>query len=230
MTTQNEYAALAAHVYNDQRGGGNDPATNRLELPAGWQNLSLLGFAAGDNLNSNPFSFTGGAYLNQSTGEVVIAYKGTDFLVEFSGRAWNTLVDLVTDAGLALAKKSVSLYNLQQIAASSYYLAVKEWALQNGHDPSKISFTDTRTDTAGTEGDVVDAGAGDDWVMGSWAGDMLQLHRHRLLSARAMNPLTTNLIACYAINSPARGQKHSMHWSPRRARTHAMRNHARVSV
>jgi hypothetical protein len=141
MATQNEYAALAAIVYNDQRGGGGDAVTNTLRPLAGWQDLSRLGFAAGDNLNRNPFSFTGGAYLNQSTGEIVIAYKGTDFLVEFSGRAWNTLADLVTDAGLALAKKSVGLYNLQQIAASSYYLAVRDWALQNGHDPNKISFT-----------------------------------------------------------------------------------------
>jgi hypothetical protein len=135
---------------------------------------------------------------------------------------------LVADAGLALARKSVSLYNLQQIAASSYYLAVKEWALQNGHDPSKISFTDTRTDTASTEGDVADAGAGDERVMGRWAGDMLQLRWHRLQSRRSTNPFTTNLIACHAINSPARGQKHSKHWQPRRASMHAMRNRTGV--
>ncbi|MDO9198669.1 calcium-binding protein [Rhodoferax sp.] len=35
-------------------------------------------------------------------------------------------------------------------------------------------ITETLTNTAGTEGDVIDAGAGDDWVMGSWAGDRIQ--------------------------------------------------------
>ena len=72
MATELEYAALSAFVYNDQRGGGNDSVINRLQLPSGWQNLALLGFAAGDNLNNyNPFSFTGGAYINQATGEIV---------------------------------------------------------------------------------------------------------------------------------------------------------------
>ena len=35
-------------------------------------------------------------------------------------------------------------------------------------------ITDTLTDTAATEGDVIDAGAGDDRVIGSWAGDRIQ--------------------------------------------------------
>ncbi|WP_439588563.1 calcium-binding protein, partial [Hydrogenophaga sp.] len=99
------------------------------------------GFAAGDNINTlNPFSFTGGAYLNQSTGEIVIAYKGTDFLLEFSGRAWNTVADLAADLGLAFAARLV-LGIGHQLNASAYYLAVKDWAVENGHDPSKISFT-----------------------------------------------------------------------------------------
>lgn len=102
MATQIEYAALTAHVYNDQRGGGNDSLTNRLDVPNGWVSLRQQGFAVGDSLNAiNPFSFTGGACLNQATGEIVVAYKGTDFLVEFSGRSWNTVADLLTDAGLA---------------------------------------------------------------------------------------------------------------------------------
>jgi Ca2+-binding RTX toxin-like protein len=32
----------------------------------------------------------------------------------------------------------------------------------------------TNTNTAATEGDVIDAGAGDDWVIGSWADDRIQ--------------------------------------------------------
>lgn len=141
MATQIEYAALAAHVYNDQRGGGNDSLTNRLDVPNGWVSLRQQGFAVGDSLNAiNPFSFTGGAYLNQATGEIVLAYKGTDFLVEFSGRAWNTVKDLLADAGLASDKAAV-LGLGQQLNAMAYYLAVKDWAVDNGYDPTKISFT-----------------------------------------------------------------------------------------
>jgi trimeric autotransporter adhesin len=47
-----------------------------------------------------------------------------------------------------------------------------------GEGDNKVTIwsgiTDTRTDTASTEGDVVDAGAGDDWVIGSWAADRIQ--------------------------------------------------------
>ena len=126
MATQNGYAALAAYVYNDQRGGGPLADQNKLDLPPGWQDLSRLGFTAGDNLNTNPFSFTGGAYLNQSTGEIVIAYKGTDFLVEFSGRAWNTAADLVADVGLALARKTVGLYSTSSALSSECGTSVKK--------------------------------------------------------------------------------------------------------
>ena len=53
MATTNEYAAFSAHVYNNQRGGGdaNLDDVNRLSLSPGWKNLSDLGFAPGDNLN-----------------------------------------------------------------------------------------------------------------------------------------------------------------------------------
>lgn len=93
------------------------------------------------NLNSNPFSFTGGAYLNQSTGEIVTAYKGTDFLTGAEGRSWNTVADLVVNAGLAFTKDALGTYNGQQLLAASYFLAVKDWAAQNGYDGNKISFT-----------------------------------------------------------------------------------------
>ena len=141
MPTLKEYAALAANVYNDQRGGGGLSIINHLDVPLGWRKLDSDEFAAGDNLNKNPMSFTGGAYVNQETGEIVVAYKGTDFLLEFNGRTWNTIADLTADVGLSMARKTVGLYNLQQIAASTYYLAVKDWAVENGFNPDKISFT-----------------------------------------------------------------------------------------
>jgi len=139
MATIQELAAFSAAVYNDQRGGGNDSLINTVGVPPGWESLERLGFTAGDNLNAlNPFSFTGGAYLNAATGEIVIAYKGTDFLLEFAGRAWNTVGDLAADLGLAF-DRLLPLGVGQQLSASAYYLAVKDWAVQNGHDPARIN-------------------------------------------------------------------------------------------
>ncbi|MFS2036836.1 calcium-binding protein [Polaromonas sp. CT11-55] len=139
MITDFEYAALSAVVYNDQRGGGGGGTVNALGLPPGWKSLSELGFVAGDYLNVNPFSATAGAYLNQSTGEIVVAYKGTDFLTKLEGRAWNTVADLTTDVGLGLALKQLNVP--AQLYAASYYAAVKDWATDSGYDSSKISFT-----------------------------------------------------------------------------------------
>lgn len=140
MTTKLEYAALAAVVYNDQRGGGGGGLTNVLVLPPGWKSLSELGFVAGDNLNNyNPFSATAGAYLNQSTGEIVIAYKGTDFLTKFEGRSFNTVADMVANVGLATAASQINVP--AQLYAASYYAAVKDWAADSGYDSNKISFT-----------------------------------------------------------------------------------------
>ena len=122
MVSNIEYAALAAQVYNDQRGGGVAIGdANKLGIPAGWLQLSTsTGFTVGDSLNAiNPFSFTGGAYLNQATGEIVVAYKGTDFLLEFSDRAWNTVADLLTDVGLA-SSRALVLGLGQQLNAMAY--------------------------------------------------------------------------------------------------------------
>ena len=140
MATTNEYAAFSAYVYNDQRGGGvSENANNKLPVPPGWKELSDLGFAPGDTLNEwNPVSFTAGAYLNEATGEIVIAYKGTDFLLD--DRIYNTIADLVTDVGMALARK-LGPYHIQQMLAAQYFLAVVNWAAENGKDPQKISFT-----------------------------------------------------------------------------------------
>ena len=138
MTTLNEYAALSAYIYNDQRGGGGESSINILGLPANWKKLAELGFT-GDTLNTNPFSATAGAYLNQSTGEIVIAYKGTDFLTGREGRSWNTVLDLVSDVGLGTAVRQLNVP--AQLYAASYYAAVKDWAATNGYDDNRISFT-----------------------------------------------------------------------------------------
>jgi Ca2+-binding RTX toxin-like protein len=138
MISTVEYAALAANIYNDQRGGAAPDRVNELGLPSGWRELEELGFEGDALSDNNPFSFTAGAYINDA-GEIVVSYKGTDFLVEASERAWNTAADLAADVGLALAKGPIGLPQL--LSASTYYLEVVRWASENGYDPNKISFT-----------------------------------------------------------------------------------------
>ena len=75
-----EYAAFSAAVYNDQRGGGTSilpsERQNILSIPEGWVQLSpISGFPAQASYDRNLMSFTAGAYVNSSTGEIVIAYK-----------------------------------------------------------------------------------------------------------------------------------------------------------
>ena len=60
----------------------------------------------------------------------------------------------------------------------------------------------TETDTSRTEGDVIDAGAGDDWVIASWGDD-------RIKGGEGKAPATTNLIALRADNTPANCRKRS---------------------
>ncbi len=57
----------------------------------------------------------------------------------------------------------------------------------------------TRTDTAATEGDVIDAGAGNDRVIGSWAGDRIAHGEN--------NRFITNSIAHYADNTKGNRSK-----------------------
>lgn len=76
MVSDQECAALAAHVYNDQCGDGGDTSTHRLSTPPGWYEAERFGFSDDEHQSSNPFSPTAGACINEATGEIVIAYKG----------------------------------------------------------------------------------------------------------------------------------------------------------
>lgn len=141
MISPTEYAALSAFIYNDERGGGAaEPGivNNRVGLAVGWTDIADLGFS-GDSVNDNFFSFTGGAYIN-AAGEIVIAYKGTDFLdKEFNERLLKTAGDLTADLGLAAGITALQIG--QQILAARYYLEVKDWAIKNGYVEAPISFT-----------------------------------------------------------------------------------------
>ena len=102
MATEKDYAVLSAYVYNDARGEGND-----VILPSTWEELPISesdttsGFAA---LFAGGFS--AGAFRNKGTGEIVIAYKGTDF---FNDNVGQTISDPLTDqtVGTGLAASSL---------------------------------------------------------------------------------------------------------------------------
>lgn len=74
MATEKDYAVLSAYVYNDARGEGND-----VILPSTWDELPI---SASDTTSGFAALFTGGfsagAFRNKATGELVVAYKGTD--------------------------------------------------------------------------------------------------------------------------------------------------------
>lgn len=136
MASEKDYAALAAYVYNNERGVRGP--VNRLDLPTSWIALedTSARFSAQSRFNNGTLGFTGGAYINTS-GEIVIAYKGTDFLVD-EGRKSELVADMVTNVGLALGRSAISS---QLIQAAEYYAEVKKWALTNGYNPASITFT-----------------------------------------------------------------------------------------
>ncbi|MDD5385396.1 MAG: hypothetical protein PHG89_11020 [Gallionella sp.] len=100
MTTQLDYAALSAIVYNDVRSDPNKLAS----LPTGW---SVILF------DSNP-GFTASAYQNGN--DIVIAYKGTDSGLK-NGAAADWLMGNIP-AGLGLG-------SAQLARAAEFYAAIK---------------------------------------------------------------------------------------------------------
>ena len=98
MATEKDYAVLSAYVYNDARGEGND-----VILPSTWDELPI---SASDTTSGFAALFTGGfsagAFRNKATGEIVVVYKGTDFLNDNIGQTINELLtDLTIGIGLA---------------------------------------------------------------------------------------------------------------------------------
>ena len=98
MATEKDYAILSAYVYNDARG-----PKNRITLPSIWAKLPI---SASDTTSGFAALFTGGfsagAFRNKATGEIVVAYKGTDFLNDNIGQTINELLtDLTIGMGLA---------------------------------------------------------------------------------------------------------------------------------
>ncbi|MGH7963691.1 MAG: lipase family protein, partial [Candidatus Binatia bacterium] len=119
--TLNDYAALSARVYNDAR----DPV-NRNPRPPGWEEIAYT-----SDLTNSLFTggFTAGAYKNSETGEIVIAYKGTDFL--YGTNSGQSNADWLANFGLGIGVGSS-----QALAAARFYAEIKA-----ANPDANITFT-----------------------------------------------------------------------------------------
>jgi hypothetical protein len=110
-----------------------------LGVPLGWDQLAAdIGFPAQASYDEHTMDFTAGACVNSSTGEIVIAYKGTDTIPALNSRGLDTVNDWVMDIN-AFLDSFISIAQPGQ--AATYYEDVRTWAVANGYDPDKISFT-----------------------------------------------------------------------------------------
>ena len=78
----------------------------------------------------------------------------------------------------------------------------------------------TETDTSRTEGDVIDACVGDDWVIASWGDD-------RIKRGEGKAPATTNSIALRADNTPTNRRKRSKNYRKKNQRVYQCRKYKR---
>ncbi len=115
MASVQDYAVLSAYVYNDARGD-----VNQISISSDWQPI-------GDGISNNPSGFSANAFQNGN--EIVIAFKGTDFLLGTNNG--QTAADLSTDVALGTGFGSAQL-----MEAVQYYQTIKT---QNPN--AIISFT-----------------------------------------------------------------------------------------
>jgi len=109
MIEKEEYSVLAAAVYNDTRGEFNKVNV----APLGWTTIASQSDTAGGLLSSG---LSINAYKKGT--EIVIACKGTDFLL---GTNYSqTASDIAADLGLGLALGSTQLFK-----AALFYQQVK---------------------------------------------------------------------------------------------------------
>lgn len=101
MATRDEYLVFAAAAYNDAR-----QEANQIN-PDGWTAIAKTSDTSSGVqavLLSSGLSAT--AFRNDATGEIVIAYKGTDFL---PSNLVQTVSDLLADLTLGTGLTTLSL-------------------------------------------------------------------------------------------------------------------------
>lgn len=162
MATTQEYSLLAAAVYNDARGEPNKLDTT----PLGWTSIASDGGSTGGVLST-------GLSINayQKGSEIVIACKGTDFLVGSNNS--QTASDLIADVALGTAIGSGQLYQ-----AAMFYLQVKE-----ANPTANITFTGHSL------------GAGLASILSVWFNKPATIFADAPFETTALNPLVMATVA-----------------------------------
>ena len=160
-----DYAALSAYVYGNVRG---DLSVN--PMPSGWTQIA---YYPGGGIDG----FTAGAYRNGVTGEIVIAYKGTDTGLNTMADIAGTVDDMLTDLALGAGLGSTQLFH-----AAQFYEEVK--ALNNGI-ANNITFTGHSL------------GGGLASVMSVWFNRPAKTFDEAPFEVTALNPLLMAAVSAY---------------------------------
>ena len=113
MATLDEYLVFAAAAYNDAR-----QDKNIIDTPNGWTPITGPSDTNSGVLALLSSGLSATAFRNDATGEIVISYKGTDFL---PGNLFQTISDLLADLTLGTGLVSSS----QLTGAALFYEQIK---------------------------------------------------------------------------------------------------------
>jgi trimeric autotransporter adhesin len=166
MATLAEYSLMAAAVYNDARG-----KSNQLDItPLGWTAIAAQSDTTGGVLSSGLSII---AYAKGS--EIVIACKGTDFLIGSNNS--QTASDLIADLALG---GSLGFSSSQLFQAALFYEKVRE-----KNPNASITFTGHSL------------GAGLASILAVWFNRPATIFADAPFEATALNPLVMGYVAGY---------------------------------
>lgn len=129
---------LVGQTPSSPRSGADAHAT---PLLPGWKDLQSLGVAALAGQALRAGGFGAGSYINESRGDIAIAYHGLDLTQAMPRTHWQDLPGLLMDLGQVLGRGGVEITGEQRLLALVHYLSVVEWARARGHDPARLVFT-----------------------------------------------------------------------------------------
>ena len=113
MATRDEYLVFAAAAYNDAR-----QDKNKINPPNGWTPIPGPSDTNSGVLALLSSGLSATAFRNDASGEIVISFKGTDFLPD---NLFQTISDLLADLTLGTGLVSSS----QLTGAALFYEKIK---------------------------------------------------------------------------------------------------------
>ena len=137
MASLIECAHLAWAVGIGPLSGGS----HRTPLLPGWKALQAPPLAAQAEQALHGGGFGARAYLNPSTGDMVVAYRGRDLPSALPGPARQDLPELLLGLSLVLGRRGVEIGTELRRQAITHCLAVVASAQRQGQDPGRLFFT-----------------------------------------------------------------------------------------